>query len=88
MLGGCVLCKEKNFQREGFSDLTVILCDQCEREFHIGCLRKHKDIDLDGLPEGATAGNILSCGIFKILCDHTTQCDSSCNRLRHWQCQL
>ena len=52
MMGGCVLCEEKNFQREGFSDLTVILCDGCEREYHIKCLRERKAIDLDGLPEG------------------------------------
>ena len=45
-----MLCEEKNFQRDGLSDLTVILCDQCEREFHIGCLRKCKGIDLDHIP--------------------------------------
>lgn len=52
MLGGCVLCDEKNFQRNGFTDLTVILCDQCEREFHVGCLREHMNINLEELPEG------------------------------------
>ena len=52
MLGGCVLCDEKNFQRNGFTDLTVILCDQCEREFHVGCLREHMSINLEEIPEG------------------------------------
>lgn len=63
MLGGCVLCEEKNFQRDGFSDLTVILCDQCEREFHVGCLRKHKDIDLEGLPEGRLLHASVACEV-------------------------
>ena len=47
-----MLCDEKNFQRHGFTDLTVILCDQCEREFHVGCLRQHMGINLEELPEG------------------------------------
>ena len=58
MLGGCVLCDEKNFQRHGFTDLTVILCDQCEREFHVGCLRQHMGIHLEELPEGGVANTI------------------------------
>ena len=59
MLGGCVLCDEKNFQRNGFTDLTVILCDQCEREFHVGCLRQHMNINLEELPEGELSRLIL-----------------------------
>ena len=52
--GGCMLCDVKDFQREGFTDLTVILCDQCEREFHVGCLREHGRADLTGLPQGTS----------------------------------
>ena len=46
------MCDEKNFQRDGFSNLTVILCDGCEREYHIKCLQEHRNVNLDCLPEG------------------------------------
>ncbi|MCO5593515.1 hypothetical protein L7F22_047529 [Adiantum nelumboides] len=43
-IGGCVICKNGDFLKAGFGAKTVLLCDQCEREFHVGCL-KEKDID-------------------------------------------
>ncbi len=30
----------------------MILCDQCECEFHVGCLRKAARCDLSQLPTG------------------------------------
>ncbi len=30
----------------------MIICDQCEREFHIGCLKHACHCELDKLPEG------------------------------------
>lgn len=51
-LGGCVLCASPEFERDGFGDRTVIICDQCEREFHVGCLRSSGRADLHELPEG------------------------------------
>lgn len=79
MLGGCVLCEEKNFQREGFSDLTVILCDQCEREFHVGCLRQHMGINLEGLPEGYPPPPLppSPCGRTSLRVPSNMSCNSS-----------
>ncbi|XP_019152471.1 PREDICTED: increased DNA methylation 1 isoform X1 [Ipomoea nil] len=48
----CVICRGYDFSRSGFGPRTVILCDQCEREYHIGCLKKHKMADLKELPKG------------------------------------
>ncbi|XP_031127403.1 uncharacterized protein LOC116029493 isoform X1 [Ipomoea triloba] len=48
----CVICRGYDFSRSGFGPRTVILCDQCEKEYHIGCLKKHKIADLKELPKG------------------------------------
>ncbi|OWM73735.1 hypothetical protein CDL15_Pgr026839 [Punica granatum] len=50
--GGCALCRGHGFARSGFGPRTVIICDQCEKEFHVGCLRDHKIANLKELPEG------------------------------------
>uniref|UniRef100_A0A452XG90 PHD-type domain-containing protein n=1 Tax=Aegilops tauschii subsp. strangulata TaxID=200361 RepID=A0A452XG90_AEGTS len=51
-LGGCALCKKKDFNNSVFDERTVILCDQCEKEYHVGCLRSEWQVDLKELPEG------------------------------------
>ncbi|XP_065855384.1 uncharacterized protein [Euphorbia lathyris] len=51
-LSGCVLCRGCDFSRSGFGPRTIILCDQCEKEFHVGCLRNHKMANLKELPKG------------------------------------
>ncbi|GJN39437.1 hypothetical protein PR202_gb28557 [Eleusine coracana subsp. coracana] len=51
--GGCALCKLHDFSRKKFSTRTVLLCDQCGREYHVGCLKEHGLADLMALPEGA-----------------------------------
>uniref|UniRef100_A0A5B7AX25 PHD-type domain-containing protein n=2 Tax=Davidia involucrata TaxID=16924 RepID=A0A5B7AX25_DAVIN len=48
----CVLCRGYDFSKSGFGPRTVILCDQCEKEYHVGCLKKHKMADLKELPKG------------------------------------
>ncbi|KAK3274771.1 hypothetical protein CYMTET_17056 [Cymbomonas tetramitiformis] len=50
--GGCVLCRCSDFQKDGFGARTIMICDQCEREFHVGCLQRFKGIGLSALPEG------------------------------------
>jgi hypothetical protein len=56
-----VLCHEVDFQRGGFGPRTIMLCDQCEREFHVGCLKKCGTCELEAVPEGEqTAG--IECG--------------------------
>ncbi|CAJ1890640.1 unnamed protein product [Sphenostylis stenocarpa] len=56
-LSGCALCRAVDFSRSGFGPRTIILCDQCEKEYHVGCLRDHKMAYLKELPEG----NWLCC---------------------------
>ncbi|KAH9660464.1 PHD-type domain-containing protein [Citrus sinensis] len=51
-LGGCVLCRGRDFCKSRFGRRTVILCDQCEREYHVGCLKDHGMEDLQELPKG------------------------------------
>ena len=43
---GCVLCYQPDFLRGAFGDRTIIICDTCEREFHVGCLRDKGRADL------------------------------------------
>ncbi|RLN13451.1 hypothetical protein C2845_PM09G25050 [Panicum miliaceum] len=50
--GGCALCKLHDFSKKKFSTRTVLLCDQCGREYHVGCLKEHNMADLTALPEG------------------------------------
>ncbi|CAN1304385.1 Increased DNA methylation 1 [Linum perenne] len=51
-IGGCVVCRARDFIAGTFDDRTVIFCDQCEREFHVGCLRERGLCDLKEIPEG------------------------------------
>ncbi|KAH9623496.1 hypothetical protein KSS87_018785 [Heliosperma pusillum] len=48
--GGCVLCRVNDFSVDKFDDRTVIICDQCEKEYHVGCLRDAGRSDLKELP--------------------------------------
>ncbi|DBA96080.1 TPA: hypothetical protein ACH3X1_001578 [Trebouxia sp. C0004] len=50
--GGCNICGRPDFALGPFCDRTMILCDQCECEFHVGCLRKAARCDLSHLPTG------------------------------------
>ncbi|XP_057438222.1 increased DNA methylation 1 [Lotus japonicus] len=56
-LSGCALCRGVDFSKSGFGPRTIILCDQCEKEYHVGCLRDHKMAYLKELPKG----NWLCC---------------------------
>ncbi|KAL1544099.1 hypothetical protein AAHA92_20995 [Salvia divinorum] len=49
--GGCVICRVDEFSKSGFNDHTVMICDQCEREYHVKCLRELEIEDLKALPE-------------------------------------
>ncbi|XP_022944249.1 uncharacterized protein LOC111448757 [Cucurbita moschata] len=51
-VGGCALCRCHDFSKSGFGPRTVILCDQCEKEFHVGCLKEHNMENLKELPQG------------------------------------
>ncbi|XP_021745532.1 uncharacterized protein LOC110711460 isoform X2 [Chenopodium quinoa] len=49
--GGCILCRADDFSVDNFDDRTVIICDQCEKEYHVGCLRGDGRCDLKELPK-------------------------------------
>ncbi|WJX73596.1 hypothetical protein P8452_57359 [Trifolium repens] len=49
--GGCALCGCHDFTKM-FGPRIVMICDQCEREFHVGCLKEHNMQNLEELPEG------------------------------------
>nr|BAF00696.1 hypothetical protein [Arabidopsis thaliana] len=50
-IGGCVFCRSHDFSIGKFDDRTVILCDQCEKEYHVGCLRENGFCDLKEIPQ-------------------------------------
>ncbi|KAK4408449.1 Increased DNA methylation 1 [Sesamum angolense] len=43
--------RRHDFCKKGFSARTIIICDQCEKEYHVGCLKEHNIDDLKELPE-------------------------------------
>ncbi|CAI9761540.1 unnamed protein product [Fraxinus pennsylvanica] len=49
--GGCAVCGGDDFIASEFNDRTVIICDQCEKDYHVGCLREQKMDDLKELPK-------------------------------------
>ncbi|KAJ7981075.1 putative Acyl-CoA N-acyltransferase with RING/FYVE/PHD-type zinc finger domain [Quillaja saponaria] len=49
--GGCALCSGHGFSKN-FGPRTVLICDQCEREYHVGCLKDHNIQNLKELPQG------------------------------------
>ena len=49
--GGCALCGCHDFVKL-FCPRTVIICDQCEKEYHVGCLKEHNLHNLEELPAG------------------------------------
>ncbi|KAF9599068.1 hypothetical protein IFM89_033675 [Coptis chinensis] len=51
-IGGCVVCRAPDFSVLKFDERTVMLCDQCEKEYHVGCLRERGLCDLKELPMG------------------------------------
>ena len=58
-VGGCVFCNSPHFtpSTEGrWDEQTAVLCSQCEREHHVGCLRKHRGIHLNEEPPGELPG--------------------------------
>lgn len=57
---GCVLCGTIDFLRGAFGERTMLLCDQCEREFHVGCLRSSGRCVLESIPEGADGRLVIA----------------------------
>ncbi len=53
---GCMICRQPDFLRGAFGERTIMICDTCEREFHVGCLRKYGRADLHEVGRGCTWG--------------------------------
>ncbi|XP_074276527.1 uncharacterized protein LOC141600235 [Silene latifolia] len=60
-VSSCILCRGFDFSKSGFGPRTIILCDQCEKEYHVGCLKDHDMADLTELPDGKWFCS-LGCG--------------------------
>lgn len=83
-IGGCVICKNGDFLKTGFGTKTVLLCDQCEREFHVGCMKEKGIVDLQELPAGEWFCGADCTRIHKVLEELVSRgpmpvCSSSCN---------
>ncbi|XP_019428220.1 PREDICTED: uncharacterized protein LOC109336216 isoform X2 [Lupinus angustifolius] len=50
-MGGCIVCRQHDFSVAKFDERTVIICDQCEKEYHVGCLRDIGLCELEELPK-------------------------------------
>ncbi|CAL0321349.1 unnamed protein product [Lupinus luteus] len=50
-MGGCVVCRQNDFSVAKFDERTVIICDQCEKEYHVGCLWDIGLCELEELPK-------------------------------------
>ncbi|XP_062099822.1 uncharacterized protein LOC133805670 [Humulus lupulus] len=46
-----IVIRAHDFSSAKFDERTVMLCDQCEKEFHVGCLRRSGLCDLKELPK-------------------------------------
>ncbi|KMT14171.1 hypothetical protein BVRB_4g079890 [Beta vulgaris subsp. vulgaris] len=46
----CVLCSRHDHSVNKFDDRIIIICEQCEKGYHVGCLRKGGLCDLKELP--------------------------------------
>ncbi|XP_051143474.1 uncharacterized protein LOC127259898 [Andrographis paniculata] len=49
--GCCTICRGNDFTKSKFDGHTVMICDQCEKEYHVRCLKEHNMDDLKELPE-------------------------------------
>lgn len=61
---GCVLCHEPDFLRGAFGDRTIMICDTCEREFHVGCLRDYGRADLKEVRSTRKQQMLLDAALF------------------------
>jgi hypothetical protein len=56
---GCVLCHQTDFLRGAFGERTILLCDTCEREYHVGCLASAGMATLSEVKGGGEEGGRL-----------------------------
>jgi len=48
---GCTLCKDSAFEiGEEFGSKSLLFCGQCEKLYHVGCLKDHGICDLQERP--------------------------------------
>ncbi|KAL0416010.1 UNVERIFIED_CONTAM: hypothetical protein Slati_3432900, partial [Sesamum latifolium] len=62
-IGGCAICRHHDFCKSRFTARTIIICDQCEKEYHVGCLKEKNIVDLKMKCEGQSLQNNPELGI-------------------------
>ena len=76
-------------EENGFGPRTMLICEQCEREYHIGCLAEYKQVVLTGVPEGAwfcsDSCETISLALDKKMQAGTQTVDMASNRDYTWQ---
>ncbi|KAF9596435.1 hypothetical protein IFM89_011264 [Coptis chinensis] len=50
----CGICNQSEFNGDiqQFTEKTVLLCDQCEREYHVGCTRQKSPVTAESFSKG------------------------------------
>ncbi|KAL0416005.1 UNVERIFIED_CONTAM: hypothetical protein Slati_3432400, partial [Sesamum latifolium] len=60
-IGGCAICRHHDFCKSRFTGRTIIICDQCEKEYHIGYLKEQNIVDLKRLLEARSDVLKMKC---------------------------
>eukprot|EP00798_Chlamydomonas_sp_ICE-L_P021733 gene21732-28755_t len=91
LASSCSICYQTDFDKadfdkDGFSERTVILCDQCEREFHVGCLHSSNRCSLSEVPQGDWFCGPECTGVRDDLLELVEQGEMTCSEDGHtWQ---
>ncbi|KAL6896808.1 hypothetical protein ACP4OV_007380 [Aristida adscensionis] len=64
----CTICDRSDFDPDTsrFTESTIIYCDQCEREYHVGCVRSRGD-EISCCPQGPWLCSVDCSKIFQHL---------------------
>ncbi|XP_078445515.1 uncharacterized protein LOC144714612 isoform X2 [Wolffia australiana] len=67
----CSLCRSRHFScKDTFNDEIVLICDHCEKVFHVGCIRKSGLCDLKVIPAGdwfcSTSCSLINSALQKL----------------------
>eukprot|EP00850_Spirogloea_muscicola_P014767 SM000108S14211 [mRNA] locus=s108:189963:195408:+ [translate_table: standard] len=87
MPGACCDNSDELCRICGFSEATVLLCDQCEREYHVSCVQGQGKQDLEQLPKGSwfcsQSCKQINCVLRKLVGRPQQLGDSLCWTLLH-----
>ncbi|PSS09497.1 Increased DNA methylation like [Actinidia chinensis var. chinensis] len=69
----CGICGRSRLNKDTgqFTEASVLSCDQCEHQYHVGCLRKRGFVNVDNYPKGSwfcsERCKQISLGLHKLL---------------------